>query len=84
MVFTSLQAQTRIHRFNHININKTVHMADVNYVLRPFEGNINTGDPTGIKLYIQLTKDIENETHKLDIPLSNAKDIVDHFISLAK
>ena len=56
----------------------------VNYVLSPIEGNINTGYPKGIKLYLQETKDIDNETYKLDISVSNAKDIIDHFFSLDK
>ena len=59
MVLTSLQAQTLINWFNHININKSVHMAAVNYVFIPFEGNINPGDPTGLKLYLQVTKEID-------------------------
>ena len=37
-------------------------MADVvKYVISPFEGNINTGDLQGIKLYLQGTKDIYKE-----------------------
>ena len=59
-------------------------MAAVNYVLRPFEGNINTGYPTGFKLNIQATKDIDKGTDKLNISVSNAKDIVDHFFSFAR
>ena len=39
----------------------------VNYVLIPFKGNINPGDPQGIKLYLQATKEIEKESHKLDV-----------------
>ena len=56
----------------------------VNYVLIPFEGKINPGDPTGIKLHPQETKDIYKETEKLDISVSNAKDIIDHLLSLSK
>ena len=48
-------------------------MAAVNYVLSPFEGNINTGDPMGIKLDLQVTKEIDKETDKLDISVSNLK-----------
>ena len=58
-------------------------MADVNSVLIPFEGNIYPGDPTGLKLYLQGTKKIDEETYKLYISVSNSKDIVDHFLSLA-
>ena len=56
----------------------------MNYVLIPFKGNINTGDPQGIKLYFQATTQIDKESDKLDISVSNAKDIIDHFISLTK
>ena len=52
------------------------------YVLIPFEGNINPGDPQGLKLYLQASKDIYKESDKLDISVSNEKDIIDHFISL--
>ena len=55
----------------------------INNVLRPFEGKIHPGYPTGLKLYLQATKGIYKEAHKLDIPVSNSKDIIDHFLSLA-
>ena len=55
----------------------------VNYVLIPFKGCINLGYPQGIKLYLQATKDIYKEYDKLDISISNAKGIIDHFLSLA-
>ena len=57
--------------------------AQVHYVLSPFKGNTNTGDPQGIKLYLQATKEIDKEANKLDIPVSNAKYIIDNFPSLA-
>ena len=50
----------------------------------PFEGNINSGYPTGLKLNLQETREIYKETYKLDISVSNAKDIIDHFFSLDK
>ena len=56
----------------------------VNYVLSPFKGNINGKDPQGIKLYLQTTKDIKKEADKLDISVSNAKYVVQIFLSLAK
>ena len=59
-------------------------VAILNYVIIPFEGNINPGDPEGLKLYLQATKDIENESDKWDISVSNAKDVVEHLLSLAK
>ena len=59
-------------------------MADlVNCILSLFEEKINPGDITGIKLYLQATKEIYKEDDKLDIPVSNAKDIIDDFLSLA-
>ena len=57
-----LQAQALINWFNHLNINQPVHMAAVNDVFIPFEGNINPGYPTGIKLYPQATNEIDKET----------------------
>ena len=42
-------------------------MEDVNYVLIQFEGKINRWDPTGLKFNIQLTKEVDKETDKLDI-----------------
>ena len=59
-------------------------MEDVNYVLIPFEGNINYGYPTGIKLCFQATREIDKETDNLDISVSYTKYIVYHFFSLAK
>ena len=66
-----------------MDTNQLFHMVDISYVLCPFEGNINSRYPTGIKIYIQLTKEIE-KNDKLDISFSNAKDIIDHFLSLNK
>ena len=54
--------------------------SDMNYVFSPFEGKLNTGDPQVIKFYRQAKKEIDKESNKLDIPVSNAKDIVDHFL----
>ena len=62
MVLTSLQSQTLINRFNHIDINQPVQMEAMNYMLGFFEGNINPGYPTGIKLYPQATNEIDKET----------------------
>ena len=65
----------------NINLNQPVQMKDpVNYVLSPFEGNKNPRYPQGIKIYLQATQDIYKEDDKLDISVSNAKDIIDHFI----
>ena len=59
-------------------------MAAVNYVLSPFKGNINPGDPTMINIYPQATKYMDKENDRLDISVSNAKGIIYHFLSLAK
>ena len=58
-------------------------MEAVNDVIRPFEGNINPGYPTGIKVDIQPTKQIDKENDKLYISVSNTKEILDQFLSLA-
>ena len=55
----------------------------VNFVLSTFEGNINLGYPQGIKLYLQETTQIDKEADKLDISVSNVKDIVYNFLSIA-
>ena len=68
MVLTIRELQLLINKFNNLNINQQVHMADtINYVLIQFEGNIHSGDPTVIKLYLQATKEIDKEADKLDI-----------------
>ena len=59
-------------------------VAPVNYLLSPFEGNINNRHPKGIKMYLQATKYIDKEADKLDISVSNVKFITDHFLSLTK
>ena len=55
----------------------------INYVLIPFEGNINTVDTKGVNIYLRATKEIYMEAERLDISVSNAKYIIDHFISIA-
>ena len=42
-------------------------MAAVNYLRSPFLGNKNPGDVTGVKLDLQVTKEIDKESEKLDI-----------------
>ena len=81
MVLTSLQAQTLINWFNHLKTNQKVQMDTFNNVLSSFERNINTGFSTGLKIYLQATKETDKETYKIYISVSNAKDIVDHFLS---
>ena len=58
--------------------------SDMNYVFSPFEGKLNTGDPQVIKFYLQAKKEIDKESYKLYISVLNAKDIIDHFLNLAK
>ena len=58
-------------------------MAAANDTITSFEGKINHVYPTGLKIYLQITKEIGKETNKIDISVSNAKNIVDNFISLA-
>ena len=58
MVLTSLQAHTLINRLNHLDINEPLQMVALNYVLSPFEWNINPGYPKGLKLYLQEMKEI--------------------------
>ena len=53
MVLTRRQEHLFIIELNHINTNQPVQMETMNYVISPFEGNINTGYPTGLKLYPQ-------------------------------
>ena len=67
MVLTRRQAQIITKKFNNISINQQVDMvaAVENYVLIPFEGNINHGYPQGIKNYLQATKETYKEAGKL-------------------
>ena len=84
MVLTIIQSHILINQFNNPNINQKVHMKDPeNYVLSPFEGNIYTGYTQVIKLYLISTKEIYKEPNKLDMSVSNFKDIKDHFLILA-
>ena len=81
---TRIQAQILIDQFDNLNINQQVHVVNLfNYVIIPFEGNIHPGDPQGIKIYRQETKEIEKEAERLDVSVSNDKDIIDHFLSIA-
>ena len=56
-------------------------MVDVNYVLRPFDGKINPGDPMWLKVCLQVTKEIDKETDMLDISGLTTKDVLNNFIS---
>ena len=52
-------------------------------MIRPFEGNLNSRYLQGIKLYLQEKKEIWKEGDKLDISVSNAKYILNHFLSIS-
>ena len=68
MVLTRRQVQLPINKFNNINItNWLVQMAAANDTITPFEGKINPVYPTGLKIYLQTTKEIDKETNKIDI-----------------
>ena len=86
MALESLQSHILINWFNHKHINQPVQMAAVNHVIRPFEGTyiLDIGYTTGLKIYLQAKKEIDKETYKLDIPVSNSKDIIYHLLSLYK
>ena len=55
----------------------------MNYFLRSFEGIINPGDPQGLKIYLQSTKEIDKESDKINTSVSNTKDIIDHFLCIS-
>ena len=65
--FNIIKAQLLINHFKHISLNQPVHIAAVNYVLSPFEGNMNILDPMGLKLYLRETKEIDKENDKIYI-----------------
>ena len=68
MAFTRRKVKIIINQINGISINQQFDMMDpVNYVLSPFKGNTNPGDPQGLKLYVQATKEIDKESDMLDI-----------------
>ena len=66
-----------MNQLKNLNITQQVHMsAPVNYLLNPFEGNINHGDPKGLKIYLKAKEEIDKEADKVDISVSNPKDII--------
>ena len=69
MVLTRRQAQILINQSNELSTNQQFQMAApvVNYVISPFEGNINTEDPQELKPYLQSTKEIDKDDEKLYI-----------------
>ena len=86
MVGTRNQAQILINRFSKLFINQQVQMAApvVNYIISPFDESVNPGYPQGIKNYILETREIDKEADKLDISVSNDKEIIYHFLNIAK
>ena len=85
MVVTRSQSQILINKFRNQSINQKVQMSVpvVNYILSPFEGEINPENPQGLILYLQEKNNIDKEADKLDISVSNAIKTIDHFLSLA-
>ena len=84
MVLTRRQQQNLISKFEKLTVNQKVYnMAAVNYVLRPSKGNINPRNSQGLKIYLQEIRYTEKYTDKLDIAVSNPRDIVEHLLRLA-
>ena len=69
MVLTRSIAQLLMNKFNNTKINQELqkNAPVMNYLLSPFEGNINHGDPQELKIYPQLTNEIEKEPDTLVI-----------------
>ena len=84
MVLKRRQLKELIAQLDNLNINPHIIEAQVNYVLKIFEAKINLRYPHGLKLYLKSTKEIDKESDKLDISVSNAKDIIYCFLCLAK
>ena len=53
-----------------------------NYLIRPFEDNINHKEPQGLKYYIQKTKGVEKEADELDTWIWISKVNIDHLLIL--
>ena len=85
MVVTGSQSHILMNQLSNISNNQQIQMAApvVNYVLSPFEGEINPENPQGLILYLQEKNKIDKEADKLDISVSNAIKTIDHFLSLA-
>ena len=85
MVLYRIQSQTLINQFRNLSVNLQVQMAApvLKFVIDPFGGNINPVDPQWIKLHIKATEEIYKEVYKLDLSVSNAKEIIYNFIILS-
>ena len=80
MVLMRRQAQLIIDKFNNLNNNQQVHTANpIKYVIIPFGGNISPRDSTELKISLQATRDTDKGTDKLDISVSNTKDVIYFF-----
>ena len=55
----------------------------VNCTIIPIKQNTNPVFPQGLKLYLPKTKGIDTDSDKLDISVSDSKEIIYHFISIA-
>ena len=84
-MLTRRLVQLLMAQLNNLNVNTCVQnmVAAVNCVLSPSKERINPIDTHEIKKYFQATKKIEKDAYKLDISVSNAKDIVEHVLILA-
>ena len=79
MVLARRQARIIITQLNNLNLYQPSHMVSpvANYLLSPFEDNINHGDPYRIKLYIQEKYYIDKEAGNFDILVSYFKGILE-------
>ena len=86
--------QALVEPFNNLNFtpqvkvqdNKKVHIMEasqVNWVLFPFEWNINPVEPQGIKIYLQTTGEIDKKRKSYIYHLITIKYIIYHLISLS-
>ena len=64
MVLTRSIAQLLMNKFNNTKINQELqkNAPVMNYLLSPFEGEINHVDPQEIKFYLQSTKEIDKSS----------------------
>ena len=76
MVLMRSESQLLTNQFRNLKTNQPVQMNSVNDILISFEVNKNPGYTTALKLYIQETKNIDKETDKLYISVSNVKYII--------
>ena len=59
-------------------------LGELNSLSSLFKGGTNPGDTHGIKIYLQATKEINIYIYNINVSVSKAKDVADHFHVLAK